>query len=258
LAAIINERNDWYCVLAEPHAATASYTDVLDIAAWVEANQKLYLTASDEALIANSTYAADTGSIAKQLKDLGYERTLLLYSGDVANYPEAGFAGVILPKEPGSYTGDFKTMSGVVIDELTDTYTANIHEKNAMSYTLVAGVNVTRNSRVSVGEWVDVIVFIDWLKARIQERIFSRLVNLDKIPYTDGGVAVVEAEVKAQLKEGVASGGLSDNPAPTTTVPKVKDISSVDKANRYLPDVEFDATLAGAIHKTRIHGLVTL
>jgi len=42
------------------------------------------------------------------------------------------------------------------------------------------------------------------------------------------------------------------------TVPAVADVDPNDKANRLLPDVEFEATLAGAVHKVKIHGVVKL
>jgi hypothetical protein len=40
--------------------------------------------------------------------------------------------------------------------------------------------------------------------------------------------------------------------------PKVKDVSSADRANRVLPDVTFSATLAGAIHAVEILGTISV
>lgn len=257
LDVVLNERSDWYAVLCESHVEA----DVLDIAAWVSANARIFITSSSDTEIKDTTLSADTGSIAKQLKTAGYDRVCLFYSATAdTEFIEGAFAGVVLPKTPGSYTGKFKSLTGITADTLTDTEFANILEKCSNSYCEIGGVNMVANGTMSknAGTFFDLIVFVDWMQARISERVFSVFVNADKIPYTDAGAATVEAEVKAVLKEGVANGGLADDPAPTTSVPKVADISSVDKANRHLPDVKFEGTLAGAIHSTKISGVVVV
>jgi hypothetical protein len=51
---------------------------------------------------------------------------------------------------------------------------------------------------------------------------------------------------------------LSSDPAPVVTVPKVADISAGNKTTRTLPDMKFTGTLAGAIHKVIITGVVSV
>jgi hypothetical protein len=84
------------------------------------------------------------------------------------------------------------------------------------------------------------------------------LAGLDKVPYTDAGVALIQAQVIASLQSAVAKGILTSDPAPVVTVPKVANVSPSDKAARILPDVKFSATLAGAIHKVNITGVVSV
>jgi hypothetical protein len=141
---------------------------------------------------------------------------------------------------------------------LTTTESLNARNKDANTYEAIAGVNITREGTMASGEFIDVIRGVDWLHARLQERIYSRLVNLDKIPFTDAGIAIIEAEVRAQLQTGIDNGFLTANPAPTVTVPLAADVSANDKASRLLPDIEFTAYLAGAVHKVQIDGVVTL
>jgi hypothetical protein len=119
-------------------------------------------------------------------------------------------------------------------------------------------VNVTNGGKVSSNEFADVIRFRDWLKAQIAEDVFAALAGADKIPFTDAGVSVIEGLVRDVLKRGIAVGGLADDPAPEVTVPLVADVSSANKTARLLPDVKFTATLAGAIHKTTISGVVSV
>ena len=130
--------------------------------------------------------------------------------------------------------------------------------KKANYYITVAGVSIVMNGQVSGNEWIDTIRGIDWLEARMKERLFSALINAPKIPYTDNGVAIIEAGVRAQLAEGIRVGFLAADPAPEVTVPKVADIDPAQKAARILPDVSFSATLAGAIHEIEIDGVVSV
>jgi hypothetical protein len=96
--------------------------------------------------------------------------------------------------------------------------------------------------------------FVDWLQARLRERLIGLLANNAKVPFTDAGIALVVAEIRAQLQQGVAVGGLAESPAFTISAPLASDVSSVDRAARTLPDVTFSARLAGAIHAIELTG----
>ncbi len=66
------------------------------------------------------------------------------------------------------------------------------------------------------------------------------------------------AEIEGVLRQGVFNGGLNGDEDLIVEAPLAADVSSNDKASRLLPDVEFIATLAGAIHKTIIRGKVVV
>lgn len=102
------------------------------------------------------------------------------------------------------------------------------------------------------------MVGILWLTARLRERIWFRLVNLPKIAYTAQGVALIEAEVRAQLQEGIRNNFLADNPRPVISVPDVLSVDPNLRATRTLEDLTFEARLAGAIHYAKIRGTVTV
>jgi len=130
--------------------------------------------------------------------------------------------------------------------------------KECNVYTEVGGVDITENGVVVSGEFIDIIRGTDWIQARIEENIFSALVNADKIPYTNAGIDVIKSRTSAILRQAIDNGILAADPAPVVTAPDVADISSTDKANRLLPDVEFTATYAGAIHKVIIQGKISV
>ena len=160
--------------------------------------------------------------------------------------------------DPGTYTMNLKTLAGQTVDTFTATQYNAALNKNANLYLEIGGVNVLRVGTYANGLFLDEIRFIDWLQARIEERIYFLLVNTPKVPYTDPGAQLLANQIQAVLQNGVKIGGLAADPAFTIFVPKVADQSPVDRADRYFPGVTFTAQLAGAIHKIQIRGTVTV
>jgi len=251
LTAINNANNTWYALIATDRTPST----VKLIADWVETRIKLFGTASADPVIINSPAGTDTTSIAAILNQAGYVRTFVMYHQDANfDYPEAAWFGRVLPLEPGSETWKFKTLNTISYSNLTTTQSNNALAKRANTYEFVAGVGITANGTVAQGEYIDIVRGIDWLTARIQEYVFTTLVNVPKIPYTNAGIAVIQAQVLRALELGISNQFISDDPAPTVTVPLAEDVPPADKANRILRNVRFQATLSGAIHAVRIFG----
>jgi hypothetical protein len=256
LTAIRNVDDTWYG-LVSTFAGTIGATntsEVGQIAAWTEANQKLYIAGMQDSVI----LSALTTDISSNLKALSYARTSGWYHQDNGVFLDAGVAGKCLPLAPGSETWKFKTIAGVPVQTFTATQQANLKTKRTNYYYSVAGIGITTEGYVSSGEFVDTIRGRDWLAARLQTRILTLLLNAKKVPYTDQGIALVESEVRAQLNEAVAQGYLAASPSPTVTVPLAASVSSTDKTNRVLNNVLFSAVLQGAIHSGAISGSVTV
>lgn len=240
----------WYCILPD-HISKASATA---LAGWVETQRKIALVNVVDSGILKSSVSDD---VASTLKGAVYARTIPMYSArELLPYSAAGWAALALPKPPGSITWSYKTMAGVSADTLTGGQIAQLKAKRCNYYVNIAGVNVTQTGITPAGEWIDVVHGVDWLYARIQEAIFGRLAQADKIPYTDSGVDQIRAILDAQIKNGIKAGLLAASPAYTITFPKVADVDQADRAARHLPDGAFEAPLAGAIHSVAISGVV--
>ena len=123
-------------------------------------------------------------------------------------------------------------------------------------YTEVGGINMLAEGKVAAGEWFDVIRFIDWHTARMQENIFGALVVPDKVAFDDDGIPIIENEVRGTIDEGIAAGGFSKSPPYTVSTPKAADISSEDKDDRVFNGIEYFAPLAGAIHAVGVRGTI--
>lgn len=255
ITAIQEEDDDWYGYVY----TLRTQADQEAAAAYIETQQKLFAIGSADADIVNTTDAADTTTIAAVVKANTYARSFVFYTSNAGSqFPEAALLGVILPLDPGSYTAKFKTLAGITVDTLTTTQQTNGLAKNANIYVEVGGRNITCDGTVGEGEYIDIIVLVDWIQARITEGVFALLANSPKVPYTDGGIAAVEAEIAAVLQLGQSLGGIAIDPTFSITVPVAADISTVDKAARELNNVSFTATLTGAIHAVTITGVVQL
>lgn len=247
-AAIKVEDNDFYGVLL-------AETGTLDAAALAAA------ALSDRKIVglrcADSDILSDTaGNLAETLEVAGYNNVYLLYGEDVTQYADCAWMGKQFPKNPGSATWAFKSLAGVAVDSLTDTQISNIEANDANHYTSTKGLSMTLQGTMASGRFIDIQRGIDWLTVRMQERILQLLANSDKIAFTDAGIASLESEVRAQLEEAVANNVITTG--YTVTPPAVADVSATDKANRVLGDLDFSATLAGAIHTVTINGSVSV
>lgn len=251
LNAITLVNNTWYAVMIESHVDA----DILAVAGQVEGLKKVFATSSSSSDIKTTS----TTDIFSQLQDLGYQRTFGVWSADAdTQYPEAAWVGYQLQEQPGSNTWAYKALSGVTVSSLSDTEAKNIQAKAGSTYENVGGLNSTIGAKMFGGEWIDVIIFVDWLEARMKERLWSRLVNSKKIPYTAAGAAIIEAEIRAQLNDGIRVGGLSPVPAPVVVVPDVLSLSVNTRAQRIFEGITFSARLAGAIHFIKVQGTVTV
>lgn len=253
IAAISLIDDTWYGLVYTDR----TQSDVEDIAAYIETVKKYFVTASADADIIDQAASTDTTSIAAVLKATGYARSAVFYHALAASqFVDAALLGVILPLDPGSYTAAFKSLGGVTVDTLTETQKTNALAKNAGIYLENGGVNITREGKSAEGEFIDIMIFIDWIQARIQEGVYALLVAQKKVPFTDAGIAAIQAEITAVLQLGVDRGGITTSPAFSVTVPLASAVSSADKAARTLSGVTFQATLTGAIHATQINGTV--
>lgn len=249
-AAVIQD-NSWYMLLPSSKAVN----DIQALAAYIEGQKKLMIVVSNDATAPTSTLT----DIAQLLKAKTYFRSSVYYSSTAAEWGNAAWAGRVLPLNPGSETWKFKTLAAITAEAaLSDSGIGFLDGKNANYEIPVAGINMTAQGKTAAGEFIDIMRGIDWLQSIMQSDIFTKLTNVDKLPFTDAGIAVIEASLRAMLQQAVRVGLIGTNSDWTVTVPKVGDVLSADRAARSLTGVSFTAKLAGAIHATTISGVVTV
>lgn len=259
LAAIKGQNNGFYAI----SSSARTMAEQQQIAMWAEANQKLYGIASGDPLITG----AETGDIAAWIKLNNLDRSFVLFHPDCVPgddskitvddpLPEVALFGGVLTYQPGSATWMFKDMNAVPTYELDTGPFETATAKNAMLYCLVADVPTTFWGKVGSGEYIDIIHGLDWLKARIQNKVFTALKNQKKVPFNDMGITIICDALRDALQEGVDVAEVLDS--YTVIQPEAVSVPVDEKGKRNLPDVKWDAPLQGAIHTTRFRGTVTL
>ena len=256
------------CVAYDPDfygIAMASRTDadILAMAQWAEANEKLFGTCVSGTDVLDGS---DNTDIASQLMLNNYYRTFCFYHEDQGDFPEVAVMSRCFTAVAGSETWANKRLAGVKVDPLTETQFIVLRNKNVNTFEKFRNMSLTQTGKVSAGEWIDVIRFRDWLAEEIKVNVLNVLVNNEKVPYTDAGIAIIEGAIRQSLRQGQVNGGIAPveydeegnkNLGYTVTVPLASNISANQKASRILTDVTFTARLAGAIHVVEIRGQLT-
>lgn len=250
ISAIVDENDQWFFMLSDSHSST----DIQAMAEYAAANKKIYFVSSQEAAI----FTSSTIDIASVLNGLQYDNTVLIsHKSADKEFVEGAALGTVASSIPGVGNLFAKTLVGAPIDSLSNTEATFATNKKANIYIRRGGAGWLENGTVSSGRFFDVMHGSLALEARMQEAVFAmikRISDLGKmLRFTNDGIREVVSEMKTVLDEFVRSGFLASY---EVFPPKVEDISTNDKANRYLPDVPFEAVLGGAIHKCRINGYV--
>lgn len=259
LAAIKDADNSWYgLVMSERVDAT-----ILAAAEWVEANEKLFITASANADILTPGVTTD---LVSTLKNTRYFRTAILYHAKAATeYPDAAWAGRVFTIQPGAETWALKQLASITPSVLTATQRNTVFTKGGNLFEFYqTQIALTAPGKTAAGEWIDVIRGRDWLKDLIQTNLAQMMINRNKVPYTDAGIQLCATNLRKSLQQAVTVGYIAPDevdangktvPGFVITVPLSQEIDAVVKASRVLT-LKFAARLAGAIHAITVTGSV--
>lgn len=258
ITAISAINNDYFFITTH----SRNDVDIRQAAAYAEANKKIYAVSKYDADILDPVKVDD---ILSELKDEQFDLTMFIALDSASQekeFHEAAAIGQMASLNPGSTTLHGKTLKGCTVSRFTTTQENTIKNKNGNIYTMIAGVGFFVDGKMVSGSFFDIQHGRLWLEARMEEDIFSLIKQKadmgKKIPYTDEGVGMVVAKMQTRLQNAVDIGFLAATPRFKVYPPLVANIPTTDKINRLLPDVPFEATLAGAIHRIKIRGVVTV
>ena len=233
--------------------------DILAAAKWAEENEKLF----------GYTYS---GIDAIPLEDKTYYRTFGVFAGNIDeegdqvkrnSFAALGLMAKCFRYDPGSETWHLKEIADISPSSLSREERSSLEEANINMYLRYAGSNVTDGGKVLAGEWIDVIRFRDWLKDSMQKQVFQTMKSNRKVPFSDGGIGLIEGAMEKTLLEGQTVGGIypseydedgNETPGFTVKVPRAGDFTEAQRKGRKATGFKYSARLAGAIHAVTIKG----
>lgn len=247
----------------------ADNDDHLAVAAFIEGsnNKHAYGINSQEGAILTSN---DTTSIAYQMKELGYRKTLTQYSS-TSLYAVVSLMARIMTTD---YTANntvitlmYKGEPGINAESLSETQMTNLLAKNCNVF--VEYDNETAIIQPGVcasSDFIDIIFSADWLALTIQNSLYNLLYSTStKIPQTDEGSHVLATGIAQVCAQAVNNGMLA--PGVWTQggfgtlkqndylsdgfyvyAPPVATQNPADRAARKSVPFQVAAKLAGAVH----------
>jgi hypothetical protein len=256
LDAILLHDNGWYALGTFFNSSAYSVA----AAAWTQGTgSKIYLPDFPETgAILDSVGTGDDGP--KNLFSLGYSRTAATYHPRAWQMVNAAWMGRSLAIAAGGETWKFKRLAGVEpIAQMTDTHHDNLLARKCNWYEAVAGIPMMMNGTLVGGDFVyiDVVRALDWFVDDLSKSVLEAIAGPDRIPYTDPGIAVVEAAVRGSVLRAKRRGVLADDPEPQIEIPLVANVSTADKVARHLADVKVSGVIQGAIHSVAVTVSVT-
>jgi len=171
-------------------------------------------------------------------------------------------------REGGTYNPCYMSLSPAFkADKLSSNTVRDVIKNNANCYHTLAGRDVFENGRctgtyvlgapiseTNMGEWVDTVIFIDLMRARLQEAIFGVLVAASgaksKVPFTQEGIDLLHFAASTRLNAWVAGGQLQSWSADNVPA---SNISSEERASRKYNGLRYTCKLAGAINTVVIN-----
>ena len=257
LAAAVAEDNSFYCILGD----LTTYADVAAVGTFCDANDRISLFDSNSADILSAVADDDIVSL---LADAGHGRAGICYHVDPTGAAarndslSGALAGLKLGKDPALGTWAHKRLNSVSPDNLSSLDFQAATDKKANVYVRTAGVNRTAFGTFADGTFIDSVCKRDWVKARMQERIFGLLGEANDgegVDYDDNGIQAVAAVITGTLAEAFARKYIMEDYSVIT--PEFVQIPAQDRAARNLPLVKFRFSILDSIHTAKpIEGAV--
>ncbi len=203
--------------------------------------------------------AEDTTSLT--VKDI--KRTILFYCTDTKyTVPVAALVGATAGLPVGGFTYKNIILKGIEPQKLTDTQIKAIHDKGGITFVTKAGDNVTSEGKVAGGEYIDIVDSQDYIISNLEYNTQKVLNNMDKVPYDNTGIAILESVAVNVLRDAFNNGIIATNedgtPAYAVDYATRENTEASDRAARKYIGGQFAFTLAGAIHDVEIKGEIII
>jgi hypothetical protein len=261
----LDEDNDWYYLLTDKDDdayvtalakfAEASEPSEAELGAGIEDHRKFYMGQTT-----NKAYASSTARAAVIYTDVDF----------ISEEPDASYSGNVAPFYPRSVTWKFKRPQDgnapisagtklISLPKLTDSERDQLLENNVNFLTVEYKRQYVKNGTCLNGEFIDVVLGGDWVANRMRNLLYDILLANANIDYDDAGFGLVSTAVLQALAEAVDLGIIAKDPESnngvfSVVIPKYAESTEDQRRNRTMPDITWEALLAGAIHQVKSKG----
>ncbi len=251
-APLLAADSDWFALLTTFNSK--AFVDA--VGAWCETNKRIYPVQTQDSQCIN-TAKSGTDDVMESTQANSLTHTAVIYSEDTADVADAAWMGNRLIDKPGSNTWWGAQLLSVLFGNYSDTQRANIVAKNGNYYEDIASVGITTGGKAAGGAFLDFTIYIDYLTARLSERIFRKLAQARKMPYDDGGITIIGAEIIGQLQEDANRNAILKN-TWRVNLPKSSDIPAggADRLARTLKLITFYAEYDDSIQAVQLNGVL--
>ncbi len=227
---------------------TTAYQTAL--AGWALANDSLAAVQTSEA--ASLTAGA---SLFLTLATVANGRAFGTYHDDDTEWLDMSWAAAGAAMNPDDRAGTWfdKTLAGIPTAEITAAQKGFVVANYGNLYLPLLGVGATGPGTLFDGAWIDEIVSDDWLRARIQEAVAQLKLDVaargERIPYTNAGLAMIEAAIRGPCDKAVAVGHYQSYVIGT---PDIADVLAADITARRCT-IPVTATRSGGIRTVTVN-----
>lgn len=269
IRAFQNVDNDWYYFLTdrdEPEYvkalakfAESSEPSEADLGAGVEDHRKFYMGQTCDKTF--QCLAARAAVIYTEEKYLSEE-------------PDASYTGNVGPFYPKNVTWKFKRPQDgnaassegaklISLPRLTDGERDSLQERHVNFLTEEYKRQYVKDGVCLNGEFIDTVLGGDWIAKRMRDLLYSIMLDNENIDYSDAGFGLVATAVLQTLMEAsdedhniIARDQETKAGVFTVSIPKYADSTEEQRRNRVMPDIAWEALLAGAVHGVKTKGVL--
>lgn len=256
--------NDWYYLLTDKDDddyvialakfAEASEPSEAELGAGVEDHRKFYMgQTSNKAFVCNTARAAVIYADADHLNE----------------EPDASYTGNVGPFYPTSVTWKFKrpqdgnatTTKLITLPILTDGERDALLENHVNFLTEEYKRQYVKDGTCLNGEFIDVVLGGDWIAKRMRDLLYDIMLANANINYGDDGFGLIGTAVVQALAEATDLNIIARDPESktgvfTVVIPKYAESTEDQRRNRVMPDITWEAQLAGAVHQVKTKGVL--
>lgn len=242
LAEEANISKGWRLLVVVNSGEAATTVSAIATAIESASVEKMYFANEDMPQTLTSAQAVVTGK----------DRTVVFYYTATTDIPVpvAALVGEIAGLTPGSYTVNNLVLKGIAPLELSQDEIDKIHALNGITFVLSAGDGVCSEGKTSSGEFIDNVDGNDYIKQQLEYKTQKVLNTNLKVPYTNSGIALLEAAAIGVMKDAQNKGIVDEY---TVTYALREQISAENRAARKYFGGNVKYSMQGAIHTVEIY-----